>query len=297
MMTIKEFSGLCRCNAQTLRYYDRIGLLKPARVDPWSGYRYYEVEQAIDFIKIKNLQAADFTIDEIRDLLPQGDRQIYTAFDRKIEVQEKKLEQIKAIQQSYLREKTGMEHIIHSISSFLLSQLSDPEGLREFGLTPEDGPRVAETVRTYLNKWLLSDSVTAETMTLVVNDEVIQGADNVAERIQRLSETGLGDKILLGDDSVAAEEDFDPAQFDAVWEAHGWDHVYQFIDRIPAPEQGREHCCWFRMQGEPRWEDISFPLYMLGALLLKVDLSGVSMSCSVEKSDDGENHFVLLRRK
>ena len=39
-MTITDFARLCGCNPQTLRYYDRMELLKPARVDPWSGYRY-----------------------------------------------------------------------------------------------------------------------------------------------------------------------------------------------------------------------------------------------------------------
>ena len=62
MMTIKQFAQLCSCNAQTLRYYDRIGLLKPAQVDSWTGYRYYEEKQAVDFVKIKNLQLADFSI-------------------------------------------------------------------------------------------------------------------------------------------------------------------------------------------------------------------------------------------
>lgn len=297
MMTIKEFSGLCRCGAQTLRYYDRIGLLKPAKVDPWTGYRYYQAEQAIDFIKIKNLQAADFTIDEIKTLLTQSDRELYTAFDRKIQEQQQKLERIKAIQQSYLREKTGMERIIHSISDFLLSQLSDYEGLWEFGLAPEDGPRITETLRSYFQKSLLSDSVTAENMTLVVNDEIIQGADNVADRIQGFSRANLADTILLGDSSVAEEEDFDPAQFDVVWETHGWEHVHQFIHQIPVPEKGREHCCWFQLTRESRREDISFPLFMLGALLVNMDLTDISMSCSVETSGDGENHFSLLRRK
>lgn len=32
-MTIKDFSKLCKCTTQTLRYYDHINLLKPARVD------------------------------------------------------------------------------------------------------------------------------------------------------------------------------------------------------------------------------------------------------------------------
>ena len=55
MMTIKEFANLCGCSTQTLRYYDKIDLLKPVKVDPWSGYRYYTKSQAIDFVKIKNL--------------------------------------------------------------------------------------------------------------------------------------------------------------------------------------------------------------------------------------------------
>ena len=54
MMTIKEFAKLCSCNTQTLRYYDRKNLLKPVKVDEWSGYRFYEEEPAIAFVKIKN---------------------------------------------------------------------------------------------------------------------------------------------------------------------------------------------------------------------------------------------------
>lgn len=38
-MTIKEFSRLCGCNPQTLRYYDHVDLLKPVKVDSWTGYR------------------------------------------------------------------------------------------------------------------------------------------------------------------------------------------------------------------------------------------------------------------
>ena len=68
-MTIKNFARLCGCNPQTLRYYDRVDLLKPAKVDPWSGYRFYEEEQALTFVKIKNLQTAGFTIEEIRALI------------------------------------------------------------------------------------------------------------------------------------------------------------------------------------------------------------------------------------
>ena len=100
MMTVKEFASLCLCSTQTLRYYDKIDLLKPIKVDPWSGYRYYESSQAIDFVKIKNLQAADFTIDEIKTLLTLPDSRVYEAFERKIEEQTQKLTRIKKIQKS-----------------------------------------------------------------------------------------------------------------------------------------------------------------------------------------------------
>ena len=125
MMTIKEFASLCGCNTQTLRYYDKIDLLKPVKVDQWSGYRYYTKSQAIDFVKIKNLQAADFTIDEIKVLLTMPDQQVYEAFDRKIAEQSHKLERIKEIQLSYLTEKNNMEKLVQNVADYLLHAVSD----------------------------------------------------------------------------------------------------------------------------------------------------------------------------
>ena len=90
-----------RMHSQTLRYYDRIGLLTPAKVDEWTGYRYYEEEQALLFVKIKNLQQADFSIEEIKTILPGDDELLTAAFERKIREQQQKLERIREIQRSY----------------------------------------------------------------------------------------------------------------------------------------------------------------------------------------------------
>ena len=92
MITIQGFAKLCGCNTQTLRYYDRIGLLAPAKVDEWTGYRYYEEQQAMLFVKIKNLQQADFSIDEIRPLLAEDGERLQEACERKIREQEQKLD-------------------------------------------------------------------------------------------------------------------------------------------------------------------------------------------------------------
>lgn len=43
--TISEFAKLRQININSLRYYEKLGLLKPAYVDPQTGYRYYDAEQ------------------------------------------------------------------------------------------------------------------------------------------------------------------------------------------------------------------------------------------------------------
>lgn len=45
MFKISDFSRLSLVSAKALRYYDELGLLKPARVDESTGYRYYAASQ------------------------------------------------------------------------------------------------------------------------------------------------------------------------------------------------------------------------------------------------------------
>lgn len=144
MMTIKQFAMLCQCNAQTLRYYDRIDLLKPVQVDSWTGYRYYTESQAIDFVRIRNLQRADVSIDEIRRLLHESDETLQAAFDEKIAQQKAKPEEIIAIQQSYLREKIMMEKLIRTLSDTLMKQLDAFDAAEELGLTQQEAQWAAE---------------------------------------------------------------------------------------------------------------------------------------------------------
>ncbi|MFG2548322.1 MerR family transcriptional regulator [Streptomyces sp. NPDC048581] len=45
MLTIGAFAKACRLSPKALRLYDELELLKPSRVDPDTGYRYYAVAQ------------------------------------------------------------------------------------------------------------------------------------------------------------------------------------------------------------------------------------------------------------
>ncbi len=44
MLTIGEFSSICRVSTKTLRYYAEIGLILPEEINPENGYRYYSNE-------------------------------------------------------------------------------------------------------------------------------------------------------------------------------------------------------------------------------------------------------------
>jgi DNA-binding transcriptional MerR regulator len=45
MFTIGQFARIGGVSVRTLRHYDEIGLLRPVKVDPATGYRGYSAEQ------------------------------------------------------------------------------------------------------------------------------------------------------------------------------------------------------------------------------------------------------------
>lgn len=69
MLKIGEFSKLARVTVKTLRYYADLGLLKPAYVDRYSGYRYYSLEQLPRLNRILALKELGFSLVQIEQLV------------------------------------------------------------------------------------------------------------------------------------------------------------------------------------------------------------------------------------
>jgi DNA-binding transcriptional MerR regulator len=55
-LLIAQFARCCRLPVSTLRYYDSIALLRPANVDPVTGYRYYTEDQLPVAVTIAHLR-------------------------------------------------------------------------------------------------------------------------------------------------------------------------------------------------------------------------------------------------
>lgn len=72
MFKIRGFSQLGQVSVKTLRFYDQLGLLKPAHVDPESGYRYYNAQQLIRLNRILVFKELGFTLEQIVNLLDEN---------------------------------------------------------------------------------------------------------------------------------------------------------------------------------------------------------------------------------
>ena len=69
MLKIGEFSKLSRVSIRMLRHYDDIGLLKPAEIDSFTGYRYYSPDQLPVVGRITALKDMGFQLADIVKIL------------------------------------------------------------------------------------------------------------------------------------------------------------------------------------------------------------------------------------
>ena len=69
MLKIGEFSKLSRVSVRMLRYYDEIGLLKPAEIDRFTDYRYYREDQLPTVNRITALRDMGFSLAHIVRIL------------------------------------------------------------------------------------------------------------------------------------------------------------------------------------------------------------------------------------
>ena len=67
LLSIGEASKLKNVSIKALRYYEKIGIFKPAYIDPQSGYRYYSPAQLFDLDVILTCNELDIPLKRILD--------------------------------------------------------------------------------------------------------------------------------------------------------------------------------------------------------------------------------------
>jgi DNA-binding transcriptional MerR regulator len=66
LLSIGAFARRASVSVKTLRFYDREGVLRPARVDARSGYRYYSSAQLAGLAELRELRALGCSVADLR---------------------------------------------------------------------------------------------------------------------------------------------------------------------------------------------------------------------------------------
>lgn len=112
ILSIGEFAKSRKITAETLRHYDRIGLLKPIKVDSETGYRYYSVLQYEKLGTILELRQLGMSIDEIKKYFDNRNlKQSVEILRSKHEDLKEKIEELKALELSIGEKIDHLEEI------------------------------------------------------------------------------------------------------------------------------------------------------------------------------------------
>ena len=96
--SIGEAAKAVHTTSETLRHYDRIGLVKPSKKDEWTNYRYYTEQDIVRLNTVRALQLMDLPLREIKKVLEYDD--LEKIVDFLAQAEKKADEKITALQYS-----------------------------------------------------------------------------------------------------------------------------------------------------------------------------------------------------
>lgn len=96
--SIGEAAKAVHTTSETLRHYDRIGLVKPSKKDEWTNYRYYTKQDIVRLNTVRALQLMDLPLQEIKKVLEYDDLEKIIGF--LVQAEKKADEKMAALQYS-----------------------------------------------------------------------------------------------------------------------------------------------------------------------------------------------------
>ncbi|WP_032122129.1 MerR family transcriptional regulator [Clostridium amazonitimonense] len=135
MFKIGDFSKLTRVSVRMLRYYDEVGLFKPAKIDDFTGYRYYSAKQISDINLIVSLRDMGFNVADIAVLMKEKSEKKLEGIlkvkseeiKNSIRAEEIRLEKINSAIKDMKKERVNMSYnvTLKSIPSYKVISLRD----------------------------------------------------------------------------------------------------------------------------------------------------------------------------
>lgn len=113
MFKIGDFSKLGQVSIRTLRHYDELGLLKPAKIDRFTDYRFYTIDQLPRLNRILALKDLGLSLEQIRAVLSEdiSAEQLHgmlmlkqAEIEQEVEEQQRRLRRVRARLQQITQE-------------------------------------------------------------------------------------------------------------------------------------------------------------------------------------------------
>lgn len=140
--TVNKLAKLSGVSIRTLRYYDEIGLLKPAFVGE-QGYRFYQEPQLLILQQILFYRELGFELKRIQEILKQADPDVVIALQT----------QKKCLRTKITRMQTLMKTIDATINRLQGKQtMNDKELFKGFDVNSEQQKKYEKVVEEYLTK-------------------------------------------------------------------------------------------------------------------------------------------------
>lgn len=106
LFSISQAAKKVNMTTETLRYYDRIGLVHPSQMDKWSKYRYYSENDIVRLHTIRALSCMEIPLKEIKRLIESNNIEEIVCFLQNALIRaDKKISELHEAKQRILRAK------------------------------------------------------------------------------------------------------------------------------------------------------------------------------------------------
>ena len=117
LFSIGEISAIKGITVKALRFYEKIGLLKPCYINPSNRYRFYSIEQFILLDIIKAARVMDISPKDLRDIMVHKDMaQLLELLNVQSAITARKIDELKKILQGMNGVQTAIRQAMSSIS-------------------------------------------------------------------------------------------------------------------------------------------------------------------------------------
>ena len=134
LLTVGEMAKFNNISAQTLRFYEKSGLIIPDYINDETGYRYYSIKQSAKLDMIQHMKSLGMTLTQIKDQLDKKDLNI--------------------IETMLLEEKQNIERKIQELRIVKSAVSREIENLKRYKTAPLEGEVVLEYIpKRYLYRY------------------------------------------------------------------------------------------------------------------------------------------------